>query len=292
MISLFVPDVAPVLSVQTVRPDRSGGGTLAACASAALLLFMVAGCGAMPEAPESPDGRDASVAVPAVRTPPITAAQQQALDALLLTPAPASQWRYMPLPGKRLVGFEPVEVGGRPALRVQSRQSVSILRQRFEPALPRVGQLAFAWKASALPTNADVSEADRDDSAVRIVLAFDGDRSRLSPRTHRLSEMSRLLTGEELPYATLMYVWSPTHPPGTILHNPRTDRIRKLVVESGPAQLGRWRDYQRDVQADFMQAFGEAPGPLTAVALMSDTDNTASRLDAWFGALRLSPAVR
>jgi hypothetical protein len=41
-----------------------------------------------------------------------------------------------------------------------------------------------------------------------------------------------------------------------------------------------------------MQAFGEAPGPLTAVALMSDTDNTASRLDAWFGALRLSHAVR
>jgi hypothetical protein len=77
-----------------------------------------------------------------------------------------------------------------------------------------------------------------------------------------------------------------------VLHNPRTDRIRKLVVESGPEHLGRWRDYQRDVRADFERAFGEAPGPLLAVGLMSDTDNTRSRLDAWFGALRLSAAVR
>jgi hypothetical protein len=84
-----------------------------------------------------------------------------------------------------------------------------------------------------------------------------------------------------------MYVWSPTHPAGTVLINPRSDRIRKLVVESGTDRLGRWNDHERDVQADFMLAFGEAPGPLMAVALMSDTDNTASRLEAWFGALRL-----
>lgn len=271
----------------------SSAALFRACLSTAVIgLLALGGCAVMTDASAPPQGHDEPVVETSVRLPSITAEQQQAMDTLLRTPTPRPSWRYMPLPGKKLVRFEPVEVAGRRALRVRAHQSVSILRQRFEPALPAVGQLSFAWKASALPLDADVSDAERDDSAVRIVLAFDGDRSRLSSRTHRLSEMSRLLTGEELPYATLMYVWSLTHPPGTVLHNPRTDRIRKLVVESGPAQLGRWRDYQRDVRADFIQAFGEAPGPLTAVALMSDTDNTASRLDAWFGALRLATPVQ
>jgi hypothetical protein len=251
----------------------------------ALVLLAQSGCSALPAAAES------AAATPehgSARTPVITAQQHRAMGALLLTPAAGPNWHYLHLPGKKKIAFEPVLAAERPALRVRARQSVSILRQRFEPALTDVGQLDFSWKASALPKGADLSDAERDDSAVRIVLSFDGDRSRLSPRTHRLSEMSRLLTGEDLPYATLMYVWSPTHPVGTVLHNPRTDRIRKLVVQSGAAELGRWGDHQRNVVADFVLAFGEAPGPLLALALMSDTDNTASRLDAWYGALRLS----
>jgi hypothetical protein len=247
--------------------------------------LVLAGCGSLP--PTSYEATDPTEPVVAVRTPSISVAKRLAMDSLLLTPATSPAWRYMPLPGKTIAAFQPVVVAERAALQVKANRSVSILRQRFEPALPAVGQLSFSWKASALPTLADMSDIDRDDSSVRIVLSFDGDRSRLSPRTHRLSEMSRLLTGEELPYATLMYVWCPVHPPGTVLVNPRTDRIRKLVVESGPEHLGRWRDYERDVQADFERAFGEAPGPLMAVGLMSDTDNTGSRLNAWFGPLRL-----
>jgi hypothetical protein len=95
-----------------------------------------------------------------------------------------------------------------------------------------------------------------------------------------------------LPYATLSYVWSVDDPAGAVLSNPRTDRIRKLVVESGATHLGQWREYRRDVRADFRRAFGEEPGPLVAVALMTDTDNTGSSLQAWYGAMRLEePAV-
>lgn len=135
----------------------------------------------------------------------------------------------------------------------------------------------------------DLTDAQVEDSPVRLVLAFDGDRSRLSPRTHRLSELTQLLTGEPLPFATLAYVWSNTEPVGTIVVNPRTERIRELVVESGADHLGRWRDHERDVYADYLQAFGEPSGNLVALALMTDTDNTQSRLTAWYGALTLKP---
>jgi len=44
------------------------------------------------------------------------------------------------------------------------------------------------------------------------------------------------------------------------------------------------------VRADFEQAFGEAPGELQALAIMTDSDNTQSRARAWYGEIRLEPA--
>lgn len=215
---------------------------------------------------------------------------QQTAASLLFTPAPMPHWEQWVLPGKRSEPFEAANVLGQDALRVRANNSVSILRQRFYEGLLAVGALTFSWKIDALPIDADLRDPQAEDAPVRIVLAFGGDRSLLSARTHRLSELSRLLTGEELPYATLAYVWSAHEPLETIMHNPRTDRIRKLVVETGDLSLGKWLRYERDVQADFVRAFGEAPGPLLAVALMTDTDNTSSQLQAWYGSLRLDVA--
>lgn len=206
---------------------------------------------------------------------------------LFLTPPGGSEWQEFRLPGKLFAPFEPVSRKGRPALEVRAHRSVSVIRRQFDPPLSAVGNLAFSWKVEALPDGADLKDAGATDAPVRILLAFDGDRSKWSARAHRLSELSRLLTGEPLPYATLSYVWSRDDPLGSVLNNPRTDRIRKVVVESGVENLGVWRDHQRDVRADFIRAFGEEPGPLLAVALMTDTDNTQSTLKAWYGALRL-----
>ncbi|MDZ4104191.1 MAG: DUF3047 domain-containing protein [Hydrogenophaga sp.] len=215
----------------------------------------------------------------------------RAAQQLLTTPSSTIPWQPFALPGKRYVAYEPVVVLARPSLRVHADSSVSILRRRFESPLPTPGRLAFSWKVDALPRAADLAAADASDSPVGVVLGFEGDRSRWTPKTHRLSEMTRLLTGEELPFATLMYVWGNKEVPGTVVVNPRTDRIRKLVLDSGTGELGRWRDHVRDVQADYRLAFGEEPGPLRVVALMTDTDNTGSALTAWYGALTLETAV-
>jgi len=85
-----------------------------------------------------------------------------------------------------------------------------------------------------------------------------------------------------------MYVWCNARAPGEVILNPRTSRIRKLVVESGPRNLGQWLAYERDVRADYERAFGEAPGALRGVALMTDSDNTRSVARAWYGPVRLS----
>lgn len=233
--------------------------------------------------PEPQDEVAPASHVAAETTPALRAATRH----LLQTPPGGTAWAPWRMPGKRFATFEPVLAWGQPAIRVKANRSVSILRQRYVAGLEGAGRLGFSWRIDALAGGADLSTAEADDSPARIVLAFDGDRSRLSPRMHRLSDMSRLLTGEDLPYATLAYVWSNTDAPGTIVVNPRSDRIRKIVVESGASNLGRWMAYERDVEADFHAAFGEAPGALIAVALMTDTDNTRTRLQAWYGPLTL-----
>jgi hypothetical protein len=103
-----------------------------------------------------------------------------------------------------------------------------------------------------------------------------------------LSELAQTLTGEPMPYATLMYVWCNTRAPGSVIINPRTDRIRKLVVESGAGRLNQWLDYRRDIAADFEAAFGEPPGALLGVGIMTDTDNTRSETQAWYGPVTLT----
>jgi hypothetical protein len=106
-----------------------------------------------------------------------------------------------------------------------------------------------------------------------------------------LAELTRTLMGEEMPYATLMYVWCNHRPAGTVIANARTDRVQKMVVETGSGRLNQWLDYERDIRADFQKAFGEAPGALIGIGIMTDSDNTHSKAQAWYGPLHLTPLV-
>ncbi|TAG27804.1 MAG: DUF3047 domain-containing protein [Burkholderiales bacterium] len=205
---------------------------------------------------------------------------QDKVDASALPPA---IWQPMYLPGKRKTQFIKTWHEGRSAVHAVADSSVSMFRQKMRLEPGALGVLQFSWQSPQLIPSADMAERETEDSVVRIVLSFDGDRSKFSAKNKMLSELSLALTGEELPYATLMYVWCNTRAVGDVIFNPRTERIRKIVVESGAANLGKWLDYERDIRADFIKAFGEEPGVLTGIALMTDTDNTQSKATAWYG---------
>jgi hypothetical protein len=162
-----------------------------------------------------------------------------------------------------------------------------MLRQRVHIAPDQLGRLSFDWRVAQLIPGADMMQRESEDSPVRLILVFEGDRQQFSPKNAMLSELTQSLTGDPLPYATLMYVWCNQCPPESVIVNPRTDRIRKLAVESGPGRVGQWLSYQRNIRADFEKAFGEAPGALLGLAIMTDTDNTRSATRAWYGQIRL-----
>ena len=206
---------------------------------------------------------------------------------LLFSPQNTAQWEPVLLPGKLRTAFKLETRHQRVSVQADAGASASILRQRLNVPADQLGRLRFEWQVDSLIAEADMAERDSEDSPVRLILAFDGDRSRFSAKNAMLSDLTEALTGEPLPYATLMYVWCNRRPVDSVIVNPRTDRVRKLVVESGPGHIRQWLQYQRDVRADFEKAFGEPPGTLVGMAIMTDTDNTRGKVRAWYGNIRL-----
>lgn len=211
------------------------------------------------------------------------------------TPAPIGNgqvasdggWQEVLIPGKRATEYTWELFDGRRAMAARSEGSASMMRRKVNVAPNELRSVNFSWQVSELMADAHVGQPDTEDAPARLLLAFGGDVSSLPARTRMMFELAHALSGEAPPYATLMYVWDAKAPIDTVIVNARTDRIRKIVVDSGPTELKRWREHRRDVAADFRRAFGEEPGPLLAVAVMTDSDNTRSRSRAWYGPVTL-----
>jgi hypothetical protein len=191
-------------------------------------------------------------------------------------------WQVVALPGKRQTQYRWVQKDGAVAVHALAEGSASLLRRQVDRAPHTLGEVEFSWLVGAVPREGNVSAAEHEDAAARVIFSFDGDEARLSARNRMLFDLAQALTGEAPPFATLMYVWDETAPVGAVIVNPRSDRIRKIVVESGTVAIGQWRRYRRDLVADYRLAFGEAPGVLLSVGLMTDGDNTKSRLSTWY----------
>jgi hypothetical protein len=252
-------EVNPV-SMKTASPM---GRCMAWCMFACLMVQMMA-CTSVPPAESAPPDTPVK-AVPTFDT-----------------------WKHYPLPGKEATKFSFVQLDGRDVVVASADASASMLRPPLRVEAADLGKIKFSWMVPHLIERADMALRQANDSPVRVVLAFEGDRSSFSMKNAMLSELSLTITGEPLPYATLMYVWCNTRPPGTVIINPRTDRVRKVVVESGAKGLSRWLNYDRNIRADFEKAFGEAPGALVGIGIMTDTDNTRTKTRAWYGPLNLT----
>ncbi|MCA7083873.1 MULTISPECIES: DUF3047 domain-containing protein [Cupriavidus] len=177
------------------------------------------------------------------------------------------------------------EVDQRVVLHARADGSASGLYVPLKPREP--GKLRWAWKTRDVIADGDNASGPREDAPLRVFVAFDGDKSTLSLKDHLMDEMARLMTGREMPYATLMYIWGAKRPEGTVIPNPHTERVRMIVVDSGTRHARQWRCHERDLRADYRAAFGKEPGRLLAVGIMTDTDNTRSQAEAWYGDIAL-----
>ena len=184
-----------------------------------------------------------------------------------------------------------VHDGDRRVLNARAAASATGLRCAVDIDPVAFGHLQFSWRVKNVPTQANVAAAEHDDCPARIIVAFAGDDTRLPLRDRLFFEQVELFTGQRLPFATLMYVWDGGgHAPETVHRNHRSARIQYLTVESGAQGAGRWLRYERDVVADYRRVFGEAPGNIIGVGVLTDADALKIELEAWYGDITLASA--
>ncbi len=207
--------------------------------------------------------------------------------------APPAPWQVVTLPKiPQHTRYTIAELDGRKVLRTQAQASYANLVHPLRANTSNTPLLAWRWKVDQVPARADLSAKATDDLAAKLCVFFDLPLDRLSPGDRIKIRLGRAIFDPELPTATLCYVWDRLLPPGTVLPNAYTDRVRFIVLRSVAAgQLGQWFDERRDLAQDFALAFGrEAESgipPITGVALASDADNTGDVASAWFGDIRL-----
>lgn len=182
--------------------------------------------------------------------------------------------------------------------RLISKQNMTVLQARADKSSSGLMQrvsidpleqpwLHWDWKVGNLVKSADNTKRATEDSPVRIILGFDGDKESMPFADQLLFETAKAVTGHDFPYATLMYIWENNAPVGTVIPSAHSGRIKMMVAAQGEDGVGEWRNFARNIVQDFEKAFGEKPGRLIGVGVLTDTDNTGEAVEAWYGDIRL-----
>ena len=169
-------------------------------------------------------------------------------------------------------------------------QSASGMIKDLDIDVNETPQLTWRWRVPALIRSADNTDHTRDDSPVRVIVTFDGDHSKLDFEEQAIALRVKALTGRDMPYATLMYIWENQRPVGEIIESRHTSRVQMMVVESGEARSGRWLAFTRNVAEDYRRIYAEAPGRIRGIGIMTDSDNTGEKTSAYYGDIRFSAA--
>jgi len=204
---------------------------------------------------------------------------------------PEVGWSHQPLSKlKHDTVYTLAQEEGRTVLRATADRSASAYAALLKPPATAPLILSWRWKTGALVPGADNRDKAREDAPLRVMVAFDGDRSTLPAAEQKLARRTKATSGRDLPFAMLMYIWSDLVAVETVIPSAHTGRVKMLVVASGANGLGAWQAVRRDVAADYRRAYGEAPGPVLAVGVMTDTDNTGAKAAGEYADLRFECA--
>jgi hypothetical protein len=154
--------------------------------------------------------------------------------------------------------YSVAEEGGNRFLRAYAdQQDVQIGISR--PITPKqFPVLQWRWRVKQLPSGADERVEKTNDSAAAVYVVFD---STLLPRA-------------------IKYVWSAVLPVGTRMRSPVYWRSRVVVLQSGMTRAGEWQQEAINYAQDYKEFFGEEPGKVIGIAILTDSDSTKSVAEA------------
>ena len=205
-------------------------------------------------------------------------------------------WQVANLPDQKppATRYSAEMVGERAALRLDARASYGNLLHAL-PAVPPLAapaRLQWAWRVALPNPGTDVRGKPGDDVAAKVCLSFDLPLAQVPFGERTLLRLARSRTGQNLPAATLCWVWGGPEPAGGVIDNAFSRRVRYVVLRTAAHPSATWFEETRDIAADFRRAFGDETQtlpPLTAVLVGADADNSGGKSLAHIADLRFVP---
>jgi hypothetical protein len=251
----------------------------------AIVLVLVAGCATEPE--DTPENDDLLASTQIVHRLPVAEGKviEVARFSQLRPGGPlAEQWEpYVLQPANPLTRYRPTEVAGNICVEADATNGHSALQRLIRISPERHPVLEWRWRVPRLPSDASAPAGAKATPRARLMLAFHGDAEKLDMEQRVQLRMAKAITGQALPYSSLIYVWMKGVPEGTVVPSPYTDRVRLMALDSSEKLLDQWVEFRRNVREDYRRAFGEEPGDIVGVGIFTDVDGNGAPGRAYYG---------
>jgi hypothetical protein len=154
-----------------------------------------------------------------------------------------------------------------PVVRADSHGSASMWLRQVTFDVRQEPIVSWRWRIAGPLSGANETLRERDDCAARVYFLWN-----LRSRADFYKT-----TG-------IGYVWGQGRRVGEVGASPYTGQIGVITLRSGKTGAGEWQHEQRDLEADYRAFFNtDPPGPVTAIAVLTDTDQTQQQATAWYG---------
>lgn len=235
------------------------------------LAALLAACGPAAAALEAP-----AVAFAAPPAPSPRASDAPRPSPMLVGDFGAAAWpswrNYTYFPWSRKNDYRRARgPAGEAIAHVVSDDAGSMLIRAVKADLARTPVATWRWKVPGPVPGADERGDDGDDAAARVYFAWG------------LAGQADLADAE-----AIGYIWGRKRRAGEMGASPFSPRIGIVCLRAGAAGAGAWQAERRDLEADYRAYFKKAPpGPVTAIAILTDTDQTDGRAEAWYGPITM-----
>ena len=162
--------------------------------------------------------------------------------------------------------------------RIESENGNRFLRARAENQAVQIGlerifdpknqpRLKWRWRVHEIPKGADERVKGKHDAAAQVYVVFD---NQIQPRV-------------------VKYTWSSSLPVGTQFTSPLYSRNKGIVKRSGQPDSKRWYEEEVNFFEDYKKLFGEEPGKVQGIAILTSSDATKTAAAADYDHFVLLP---
>ena len=173
-------------------------------------------------------------------------------------------------------------------LKILSDTSASGLISKFKFNPVKYPLLKWKWKINNVIPNAVGKTKEGDDYPIRIFVMFEKDSSEISFWEKIEKSVIKLLSGYELPYKSLCYVWANSISDTSNYFSPYTDDVMIVCKQSGSEKCNLWIEEKVNIIEDYQKHFKEKVPAIACVAIMGDTDNTNSSTQSFLNYIKIS----